>query len=124
MESIETGYLLELQALAEGSIDIQFQAWMAISFAVIVATYAGRRELGTPLRILIVILYTMASYALFARWMTEADRLELIQTVLLSRGLDFYPILYAFEARIATYFFGSLATIAAVFMFRDREPST
>jgi hypothetical protein len=121
MESIETGYLMELQFMAEASIDIQFQAWMAVSFAVVIATYTGRKELGSKIRIAISILYLMTAYALYARWMTEGIRLDQIQAELAVRALQLEPVMYSFWARLATCVLGTLAMVAAVFIFRGSE---
>jgi hypothetical protein len=119
MGSVETGYLMELQFLAEGSIDIQFQAWLAISFGVVVATYTGRKELSMVLRVALAIIYVMAAYALYARWMSEVVRLDIIQAELSLRGLDLEPIMFSAWARISTYWVGSAMTIVSIFMFRE-----
>ena len=50
MESLETADLLELMYTAYEAVDVQFQAWMAITFAAIVAVYTGRSDLGITLR--------------------------------------------------------------------------
>lgn len=123
MEEIDTGYLLELQFLGEASIDMQFQAWMAISFAVIVASYSGRKDLALGIRCAIVLIYSMAAFALFARWITEIERLYIIQAVLSERGLNLAPVLFAPEIRQATYALGSLLTVAAVFYFGREKKS-
>ncbi len=117
MEAIETGYLLELTYMLESSIDIQFQAWMALSFAVIVASYSARLELPTGARVVVVIVYTTATYALFARFMTEYFRLDEMHLLLASRGFISEPVWFAPQARIATYFLGTLLTVSTIFYF-------
>jgi len=118
LDTIDSGSLLELQFLAEASIDVQFQAWLAASFAVIVAAYSARRALTLEIRLAVVTVYLLAAYALFARWMTEVDRLDQIQNTLLDRGVDVLPVLFAPQARYTTYALGTLITVVAVFYFK------
>ena len=121
MNDIDTGYLLELSFLAEASIDMQFQAWMAISFAVIVASYSGRSSLNNTTRALVAIAYFLAAYALFARWATEANRLIQFNEILMARDVDVTPIFYSGQARLIAYILGTLMTISSVFYFGRGE---
>jgi len=122
MESISTEILLELHFALESSIDVQFQAWMAITFAVIVASYSSRDTLRTELRIIVAIAYLMAAYTLFARWMTEVSRInELIQPILESRGLDLNVKFYTATARMVTYALGTLIATVSIFFFRPKN---
>ena len=118
MDTIDSGSLLELQFLAEVSIDMQFQAWMAVSFAVIVAAYSARRVLTLEIRLAVAVVYLFAAYALFARWMTEVHRLNQIQDVLLDRGVEVLPVLFAPQARYTTYALGIIITVVAIFYFK------
>lgn len=118
MDTIDSGYLLELQFLAEASIDVQFQAWMAVSFAVVVAAYSARRALTLEIRLAVAVVYLFAAYALFARWMSEVYRLDQIQDVLLDRGVDVLPVLFAPQARYTTYALGTIITVVAIFYFQ------
>ena len=121
MESISTEILLELHFALESSIDVQFQAWMAITFAVIVASYSSRDTLRTELRIIVAIAYLMAAYTLFARWMTEVSRInELIQPVLESRGLDTNIKFYTATARMITYALGTMIATVSIFFFSPK----
>lgn len=127
MNDIETGYLLELSFLAEASIDLQFQAWMAISFAVIVASYSGRASLNNVTRFIVAVVYLFAAYALFARWMTEWDRINQIYAVLATRNIIFEPTWYSPQARLITYALGTFVTAFSVFHFgraRSVNPAT
>ena len=108
MDSIETGYLLELQFMLESSIDMQFQAWMAITFAVIVASYSSSNKLNNGVKIIISLVYLLAAYALFARWITEASRLAKITSILSERGIETLPIWFSGQSRLATYILGTL----------------
>ncbi len=122
MESIDTGYLLELQFILEASIDVQFQAWMAITFAVIVASYSSRDTLKSGLRIIMAIAYLMAAYSLFARWMTESSRIiDMILPELASRGVTSEIQFYAGMARMITYALGTFIATVSIFYFSPKE---
>jgi len=120
LSSIDTASLLELSFMLEASIDVQFQAWMALSFAVIVAAYSAKNNLLMPVRTVMAFTYAVAAYALFARWMTEWIRLDSIHSAIVARGIHFEPAWYAPEARIVTYLVGSAITIGAIFYFGTR----
>lgn len=122
MNELSTAELLELRFMLESSIDMQFQAWMAVTFAVVVASYSGRSHLATHVRVVISIAYLLASYALFARWLTEVDRLEEFTRILLERGISMNPGFGAPFARVSTYALGTLITVVAIFYFRADEP--
>ena len=117
MNDASTVELLELRFILESSIDVQFQAWMAITFAVVVASYSGRADLTKAIRIAIVCIYVMAAYALFARWMTEGFRIGQIMEVLLERGVTMPLALGAAYFRFATYFSGTIIAVISVFYF-------
>jgi hypothetical protein len=121
MNEMSTAELLELRFMLESSIDVQFQAWMAITFAVIVASYSGRYHLTTYVRIAISTAYVMASYALFARWLTEGLRIRQFAEVLRDRGVSMDPMFGSDSVRLATYAIGTLITVFAIFYFGRSE---
>ena len=121
MEEIDTETLIELQYMAYQSIDLQFQAWMAISFAVVVAAYVGRRDLGRNLRLLMITLYLIAAYSLFARWSSVVIGLDMMQATLNSRGINLESQWFSEEARILVYLVGSVASCVCVYIFKQEE---
>ena len=117
MNDASTVELLELRFMLESSIDVQFQAWMAITFAVVVASYSGRADLTKIIRIAIVSIYVMAAWALFARWITDGFRIGQIVEILLERGVSMPLMLGSAYFRFATYFSGTIITVISVFYF-------
>jgi hypothetical protein len=104
METVETADLLELLFMLEASIDVQFQAWMAITFAVVVASYSARETLSLKLRSIVAFTYLVAAFALLARWGTEVMRIDsLIGPALAARHINPEPSLYALFFRLVTY---------------------
>ena len=120
METVSTEALLELRFMLEQSIDVQFQAWMAATFAVIVAVYSARADLKIVVRICISILYSLAVGALWFRWMTEGIRINtLIDPELINRGVDSGIHILSGYLRFMTYWLGSIVTFIAIFYLRD-----
>jgi hypothetical protein len=60
--------LAELFFIAESAIDAQFQFWIAITFAVIVANFVAGRRLSKRSRSVIALLYALAVVVLVSRW--------------------------------------------------------
>jgi len=56
--------LIELLAFAYGNIDNQFELWLTITFAVIIASYIAGHRLARGLRYCFAALYTMVSVLL------------------------------------------------------------
>jgi uncharacterized membrane protein YgaE (UPF0421/DUF939 family) len=118
METVETADLLELLFMLEASIDVQFQAWMAITFAVVVASYSARETLSLKLRSIVAFTYLVAAFALLARWGTEVMRIDsLIGPALAARHINPEPSLYALFFRLVTYLLGTLIAVASIFYF-------
>jgi hypothetical protein len=121
MNDVSTAELLELRFMLESSIDVQFQAWMAITFAVVVASYSGRADMTKAIRIAIVCIYLMAAYALFGRWITEGLRIGQIAEILRERGVSMPIWMGSGYFRFATYFLGTMIAAISIFYFGSIE---
>lgn len=62
--SLSQEELIELLAFAFGTIDSQFELWLMITFAVIIASYIAGHRLATWLRYCLAGLYTSVSVLL------------------------------------------------------------
>ena len=77
--------LIELLAFAYSSIDSQFELWLTITFAVIIASYIAGHRLPKWLRYCFAVLYTLVSILLL---------LMLYSTVRTSRILIGEPTIF------------------------------
>lgn len=59
--SLSTEEVIEFLAFSIGNINQQFELWLTITFAVIVASYVADHKLSRVLRIWFVVLYSMVS---------------------------------------------------------------
>lgn len=66
MEGLTVAEAMELIRINEEAIAIQFQTWLTITFATIVAIFAGRNLLTPLIRWLVTLLYLLASLSVAA----------------------------------------------------------
>ncbi|KAA1193994.1 hypothetical protein F0M18_00680 [Pseudohalioglobus sediminis] len=66
MEGLTVAEAMELIRINEEAIAIQFQTWLTITFATIVAIFAGRNLLTRLIRWLVTLLYLLASLSVAA----------------------------------------------------------
>jgi hypothetical protein len=109
---------MELTILLEASIDTQFQTWITITFAFVVAIYASRGRLANSIRTGVTILYLLIAVALLARWMSDGSRLLAMIAILTERGIDFAsPYFVAPFTRMMAYILGSGMTVYLSYYF-------
>lgn len=66
MESLSVAEAIELIRINEEAMATQFETWLTITFATIVAVFAGRNLLTKLIRWLITMLYLLASLSVAA----------------------------------------------------------
>ena len=76
----------ELALLAGGSMDTQFQYWMSVTFAVVVASFVAGERLSRPMRLLAAVLYLLASILLISRFSQFARTTHLYEIALADAG--------------------------------------
>jgi ABC-type transport system involved in cytochrome c biogenesis permease subunit len=68
MDQFSPAELVELFYIRESVIDTQFQYWITITFAVIVAAFVAKKHLSKRLRSVVALLYLLATVVLISRW--------------------------------------------------------
>ena len=115
MNETTVAELIELLQNESASIDMQFQLWITITSAVIIASFAARQHLTFWMRAFVAIMYTLASATIAFRYSNDASQFVFLQNELQIRGVD-YPTLI--DLRILRGFVYSCGTVATlVFMF-------
>jgi len=61
LDQYSAAELVEIFYLARSSMDAQFQFWVSITFAVIVAAFVAGKRLSRTLRVVISVLYLLAT---------------------------------------------------------------
>jgi hypothetical protein len=111
MNEIPPADLLELVLLSESSIDYQFQFWLTITFATVVASFAARDLLSRSMRILVATLYLLATFVLASRWYYDSRDIEVYVEALLEYGIESPLPVAAAISRIILMLIGSATTI-------------
>ena len=117
MEELKSSEILELVALFEASIDVQFRVWVSITFAVVVASYASRGQLSKKIRWLMGGLYLLVVVAIFSRWLSDSFRVIQLIEILETRNIDMGVIAIAPISRISTFFLGSIVALYVLYYY-------
>ena len=80
--------LIELIQNELAGIDAQFQFWITITFAVVVASHFARGQLGPVVRISIAALYALAVLLLASRMGSHIQSAQYLASVLAGLGVD------------------------------------
>jgi hypothetical protein len=111
MEEVSTVELLELILASEQFIDAQIEFWLTVTFATIVASFAGDKHLTTSNRIIISVLYLLATVLFMSRWYYEFTDLEIYFGLLGQRGVFPEEPLITIVSRVILVVVGTVATL-------------
>ena len=120
MDQISAAELVELFYIRESVIDVQFQYWLTITFAVIVASFVAKGHLNKTLRSAVALLYLLATVVLISRWyyvaMDVAQLFGQLQELGVSTDIPWVTI-------ISRVFLVALGTSAAlIFLLSEKLP--
>ena len=115
MDQISSADLLNLVLAQRSSIDLQFQFWLTITFAVIVAGFIAGPRLAPKLRLIAAILYVTASAHITARWMYDGAAAQVWVAELARRGVVYQVPWIAAYLRMGLMLLGTVS--ALVFLF-------
>ncbi len=127
MNDTTVAELIELLQNESASIDMQFQLWITVTSAVVIATFAARHHLSFWMRAFVAVMYTLASATIAIRYANDASQWVFLQNELSSRGVEYPAFVDLRILRGLVYSFGTVATL--VFMFfrpgtkTDNEPA-
>ena len=87
MEALSISEALELIRINEEAMSMQFQTWLTITFATIVAVFVGKHLLNSLMKWLVTILYLLASLAVIAMAIYLAESNARLVLMLAERGV-------------------------------------
>jgi hypothetical protein len=119
MDQYSNAELTEFIFLAYSSADTQFQYWITITFAVVVAGFVAGKRLAVSLRILIAVLYLLASAILAVRFQNSMITANTIRAMLLEADAYIVTTTYLAPLRIGLFLLGSAA--AVFFLIRPSQ---
>lgn len=123
MDQVSIAELIELLQNESASIDMQFQLWITITSAVVIASFAARDQLSMGLKIFIAFMYILAIVTIIVRYANDASQFVFIKTELSKRGVEYPAVGDLRVLRSLVYSIGSLATIFFVFFNPKKKRS-
>lgn len=117
MESeLTTEELIELIGVTTANVNSQFELWLTVTFAVIIASHLAVHQLPKNFRHLVAVLYTSVSILLFLMLLSA---IGLAQEIAGWDTMEFYsgePIRLAIAIlRIGIWVLGTLATLMFIY---------
>jgi hypothetical protein len=88
METLSSAELLELIATQSALLDSQFQYWLSVSFAVIVASFAAHEQLKAKARVWIGVLYSGISAVFLIRYFSSFELIRVLANEAVARELQ------------------------------------
>lgn len=121
METLTVVEALELIRVNEAALATQFETWLTITFATIVAVFAGRNLLTRLMRWLVTILYLLASLSVTAMSIYIAENNAQLTALLESRGVTVEVPMFAASVFFLLFLAGVFTTVYFIHMKPDRE---
>ncbi|NQX87791.1 MAG: hypothetical protein HRT77_03915 [Halioglobus sp.] len=117
-EELNNEELIQLYEVVTGSVNTQFELWLTITFAVIIASYLAGHRLAKSLQYLIATLYSAVSVLLFLMLVGAIQFSEQFNQPL-GVASESNLVLAIVVLRVAVWILGTIATI--VFIFKGHK---
>ena len=111
MDELTIFELIELIRMNEEAMATQFQVWLSITFATIVAVFAGRELINKPIKWLVTMLYLLASLATTASSIYLAEGNAQLTAILVDRGAHVPAPVFAGVVFFALFLAGVCTTV-------------
>lgn len=122
MNEITVAELIELLQNESASIDMQFQLWITITSAVVIASFAARHHLSFWMRVVVAVIYTLASATIAIRYANDASQFVFLKNELGVRGVDYPTFIDLRILRAFVYLCGTVATLVFIFFRPKSKP--
>ena len=115
MEQLSSAELIELAYINREYYGNQFQYWVALTFAVITASYAAAESLSPNLKRCIAALYVVATFLFLSIYLQTSGEYNYYLAELESRGVPIFVetarVYRIGQIRFTLWVFGSLLTL-------------
>ena len=122
-EELTNEELIQLYDVVTGSVNAQFDLWITITFAVIIASYLAGHRLARSLQYIIASLYTAVSVVLYLM-LLGAVRFSQQFDIDLGASSESNLVLAIVVLRTAIWILGTIATIVFIFKGHKDDAST
>lgn len=118
MDQYSLAELTELYFLRESALEIQFQFWLYITFAAVVASFAAGNRLSKRSRLLVALLYVLAVGVIATRWYSYAVDVVIFRDALLESGVELTVANVTLVLRYCVVILGTLS--AVMFLLNEK----
>jgi hypothetical protein len=123
-EELTNEEIIQLYDVVTGSVSSQFELWITITFAVIIASYIAGHRLAKSLQYLIAALYTAVSVLLFLMLLGAVQFSQQFDGLNLGASSGNNLVLAIALLRVAVWILGTIATIVFIFKGHKDDAST
>ena len=117
MDQFSAAELAELFILEQSEINQQFEFWLTVTFAVIVASFVAGRKFTQRLRGVVATLYVLSVIVFLSRWYYAASDAELFKAALNDIGVNVVTPWVTFITRLTLIIVGTVS--ALVFLLKE-----
>ena len=111
MDEFSLAELAELLILEQSEINLQFEFWLTVTFAVIVASFVAGSRLVQKLRVAAAFLYVLAVIVFVSRVYYAANDAELFRAALNQAGVAMQTPWVTLFSRVSLVVVGTAATL-------------
>lgn len=119
MDETTVAELLEILQNESASIDTQFQLWITITSAVLIASFVARAHFSFSMKVFVALMYALASATIGLRYANDASQFVFLKSELSARGVEYPAVVDLRIFRALVYVCGTIATTAFVFLRPD-----
>ncbi len=121
MDQMSPAELTELFLTLESAIYTQFEYWLTVTFAVVIASFVAGTRLNRKLRFCLSLLYALACVVLVSRWTYSGLDAADFRAALLESGVVLHTPWVTIISRLLLF---ALGTAAALYFLVSERPST
>ena len=114
-EELTNEELIQLYDVVTGSVNSQFELWLTITFAVIIASYIAGHRLAKSLQYLIAVLYSSVSVLLFLMLVGAVQFSAQFDAVVAGTTTSGSLVGAIVVLRTSVWILGTIATIVFIF---------
>ena len=123
LEQLTNEELIQLYAVVTTSVNAQFELWLTITFAVIIASYLAGHRLARSLQYVMATLYTAVSVLLYLMLVGAVQFSQQFDALNLGASSENNLVLAIVVLRTLVWMLGTIATIVFIFKGHKNDAS-
>ena len=114
MDETTVAEIIDLLQNESASIDMQFQLWITVTSAVVIAIFAARNHLSYLMKLFVAFMYALASITIGLRYANDASQFIFLKNELAARGVEYPTVVDLRSLRTIVYSCGTVATVVFI----------